>query len=172
MNTPNNERRKGSQRKIIKALLELIQEHKITEISVTTICKIAKVNRSTFYANYLDIYELVEVIKSDLEKNYLVWYREEIKDEIIDMAFLKLLKHIKENQILYNTYFKLGLNASINIDDYNKEMVLKYHGEHLFQYQAEFFRSGVTAIIKMWLANECKESPEEMYELIKSKHIK
>ena len=34
----------------------------------------------------------------------------------------------------------------------------------------EFFKAGITQIIKMWLKNGCKESPEEMFEIIKSEY--
>ena len=48
MNTPNNKRKRNSQEKIEKTFLQLIQKKNISEISVSTICKIAKLNRSTF----------------------------------------------------------------------------------------------------------------------------
>lgn len=63
MNTPNNKRRKESQEKIEKIFIQLIQKKNISEISVSTICEKAGLNRSTFYANYLDIYDLVEKVK-------------------------------------------------------------------------------------------------------------
>lgn len=34
----------------------------------------------------------------------------------------------------------------------------------------EFFRSGITAIIKMWLAGGCKESPEDMCEVLRAEY--
>ncbi len=34
----------------------------------------------------------------------------------------------------------------------------------------EFFKSGLTRIIKIWLQNGCKETPEEMFEIIKSEY--
>ena len=34
----------------------------------------------------------------------------------------------------------------------------------------EFFKSGLTKIIKMWLENGCQETPEEMFEIIKSEY--
>ena len=58
MNTPNNKRKRNSQEKIEKVFIQLIQKKNITEISVSTICEKANINRSTFYANYLDIYDL------------------------------------------------------------------------------------------------------------------
>ena len=41
--------------------------------------------------------------------------------------------------------------------------------EHL-KYHIEFFRNGLNAIIKLWLAGGCKESPEEMAEMLKSEY--
>ena len=35
----------------------------------------------------------------------------------------------------------------------------------------EFFKSGLTKIIKLWLQNGCKETPEEMFEIVKSEYI-
>ena len=57
MNKPNNKRKKDSQEKIERAFIELIQTRNIEDITVTDICNITKLNRSTFYANYLDIYD-------------------------------------------------------------------------------------------------------------------
>ena len=34
----------------------------------------------------------------------------------------------------------------------------------------EFFKSGLTKIIKMWLQKGCEESPEEMFEVIQSEY--
>ena len=40
------------------------------------------------------------------------------------------------------------------------------------EYHCEFFRSGITAIIKMWLNNGCKETPEEICEIIETEYSK
>lgn len=55
MNIPNNKRKKNSQEKIEKTFVHFLQTREINEISVTDICKEAHLNRSTFYANYLDV---------------------------------------------------------------------------------------------------------------------
>ena len=34
----------------------------------------------------------------------------------------------------------------------------------------EFFKAGITQTIKLWLNNNCKESPEELFEIIKSEY--
>ena len=37
-------------------------------------------------------------------------------------------------------------------------------------YHIEFFKSGLTKIIKLWLQSGCQETPEEMFEIIKSEY--
>ena len=53
MNTPNNKRKRESQEKIEKTFLKLIQKKNIEDITVANICELSKINRSTFYANYM-----------------------------------------------------------------------------------------------------------------------
>ena len=42
--------------------------------------------------------------------------------------------------------------------------------DRFVEYHMEFFRSGITAIIKMWLAGGCKESPEDMCEVLRAEY--
>lgn len=78
-----------------------------------------------------------------------------------------MFKHIKENQIFYKTYFKLGYDTDHPISVYDVARAEKdFGGKHL-DYHIEIFRNGPNAIIKMWLQGGCKESPEEMDEILK-----
>jgi len=70
MNIPNNKRKKSSMDKIEKTFLQLIQKKNINEISVSTICELSGLNRSTFYANYIDIYDLVDKIRANMENEF------------------------------------------------------------------------------------------------------
>ena len=38
------------------------------------------------------------------------------------------------------------------------------------KYHMEFFRNGLNAIIKLWLAGGCQESPEEMAEVLRQEY--
>lgn len=174
MNTPNNKRKKESQEKIIKVFINLIQTREINEISVSEICKLAKVNRSTFYANYIDIYDLVDKVKDVIIEDMYTAYKEERVQSIHSYDFLKLFKHIKDNQLFYKTYFKLNLNLDpreVNNNVDNDSLVF-YPDTKYLDYHIEFFKAGLNAIIKKWLDNECKESPEEINEILKSEYLK
>lgn len=169
MNTPNNKRKRDSQEKIEKTFLQLIQKRNITEISVSTICKIAKLNRSTFYANYIDVYDLVEKVKNRMAEEFAEFQFSNSSQQNPN-GYLNMFKYIKENQIFFKTYFKLE-DISINtITQHDTDMAKKYYDNKYIDYHIEFFRAGLNAIIKKWLNNNCKESPEEMVKIITSEY--
>jgi hypothetical protein len=49
-------------------------------------------------------------------------------------------------------------------------MAKKYYDNEFIDYHIEFFRAGLNAIIKKWLNNGCKETPEEMVKIITSEY--
>ncbi len=172
MNTPNNKRRQQSQEKIEKIFIELLQKKEITEITVSEICKAAEINRSTFYANYVDIYDLADRIRFKLEEEVANLYDNDIVNKV-GGNYLKLFYHIKENQIFYSTYFKLGFDKYPfrNLGNLNQTSALfTFPSEHL-DYHIEFHRAGLNAIIKKWLQGGCKEAPEEMVSIVESEYM-
>lgn len=172
MNMPNNKRKKESQEKIKKVFINMIQNKELNQISVTDIVKKAHINRSTFYANYLDIYDLADKIKDEMYENILSLYKDETIKGTHSYNYLKLFSHIKENQIYYKTLFKLNFDFTKYFDTKReKEEAIKYLGTvENIEYHIEFFKAGINAITKKWLFNGCKESPEEMYEILKKEY--
>ena len=170
MNTANNKRRRDSQNRIETAFVKLIQDHELNKITVTDVCKSAQVNRTTFYANYLDIYDLADAVQKRLEKEVFDIYREEREQKNNSNDFLKLFRHIRENQIFYRTYFKLGMDGRFQITEYDIHQAAAYYDNRHIEYHMEFFRSGLNAVIKKWLQNDCRESPEEILSIIEAEY--
>lgn len=170
MNTPNNRRRRASVERIEKVFLDLLQTRELSEISVSDLCKQAGLNRTTFYANYPDLYALADSIRDKLEQNLSNLYRDEITIGFNSHNYLKLFRHIRDNQIFYNTYFKLGYDNNYKIITYDVELAKEHFQNRFIEYHMEFFKSGLTKIIKMWLQNGCTESPENMFEIVKSEY--
>lgn len=170
MNTKNNKRKRESMQKIEQVLIEFLQTKELNQISVSDICKKADLNRSTFYANYVDIYELADTIREKLEAEVSELYKDEITEGFNSNNYLVLFQHIKENQIFYRTYFKLGYDEKYKIWQYDYNLAKKHFGDRFIEYHMEFFKSGLNRIINIWLQNGCKETPEEMFEIIKSEY--
>lgn len=170
MNKVNNKRKKDSINRIESAFVELIQYKDINQISVMELVKKAKINRSTFYVNYLDIYDLADKIKEKMEDNIATLYEDEIKNNYNSNDFLKLFYHIKDNQLFYKTYFKLGFDNQYNIFKYDTYQSKKFFDDKFINYHIEFFKTGLNSVIKMWLNNNCKETPEEINFIIESEY--
>lgn len=168
MNTKNNKRRRESIEKIEKAFVELLQDKELKEITVSDICKSSGLNRSTFYANYLDIYDLADKLRDKLESDFSSLFTDEDTRE--EYGALKMFTHIYENQIFYKTYFKLEYDKKNQIMIYDVRRAEKDFDNKYVRYHIEFFRNGINAIIKMWLNNGCKETPQEMHEILKQEY--
>ena len=149
MNTKNNRRRRQSVERLETMFMDLLQEMELREIAVADLCKRCGLNRSTFYANYLDIYDMAEKVRKRLEEEVVFLFDPE---NISGSDYLNLFRHMRENRLRYLTYFRLGGSR---------------YDAH---YHMEFFRGGFDAIVKMWLDNGCRETPEEMAEIIRSEY--
>ena len=169
MNVKNNRRRRESQKKIEKAFIELLQTREIQEIAVADIIRMTGLNRSTFYANYLDIYDLADKIRKKLEEDFSSMFTE-ASDDNEQNGSLKMFRHIYENQIFYKTYFKLQYDESQKISIYDRNVAIRDGLEENIEYHIEFFRHGLNAIIKMWLAGGCRETPEQMVDILKREY--
>ena len=169
MNTPNNKKRKKSQEQIEKIFIQLIQKKNIDEISISTICKIANLNRSTFYANYIDIYDLAEKIKKNMENEFAQFQLSNNAKQDSN-GYLNMFRYIKDNQIFFKTYFKLEEISKNVPTQYRIELAKKYYDNKFIDYHIEFFKAGLNAVIKKWLNDGCRETPEQINSIIISEY--
>ena len=59
MNTKNNKRFYETEIRMESAMLEIMKSTEFEKITVKRICEKANVNRSTFYAHFIDIYDMI-----------------------------------------------------------------------------------------------------------------
>lgn len=170
MNTKNNRRKKASMRLMEETFLRLLEDRELESITVSELCKACDLNRSTFYANYLDIYDLADHVRARLEEEVGLLYRDE--HGYTSGNFLKLFRHIRDNQLLYRTYFKLGYADRLPIDHFGYDTALarQHFGDRYVRYHMEFFRQGFNAIVRMWLLGGCQETAEEMNGILMAEY--
>lgn len=165
MNVKNNKRRRESAEKIKNAFFELLKTEELSKIKVSEVCNMADINRSTFYSAYSDIYDLADKIIKEMESEVDFLLGKEEIWQCNETDFLKLLKHIKENQRLYTFYFKLGYESKDLRICVVKDLKDGFNEKYL-DYHITFFKNGFNAIVKMWLERGCKESPEEICDIL------
>ena len=173
MNTFNNKRKKDSIQKIKNALLELLKTNEIEDITVTMICQEAKINRSTFYANYENMQELAKDLGSYVQDTVKELYRFDKEGQLhcyINVG--KLLNYIYKNPRIYNTFYKLGYDklCYVTKEDLKNEIVSKLYDGKYIEYHALFFTAGFNAVIKRWMDTGLKETPKEIEEIIMSEY--
>ena len=169
MNTKNNKKRRESVERIKKAFLQLLETKELPRITVSELCQLAQINRSTFYANYQDVYDLADGICADLQREVDAIMATQ-DGMIIEASFLDLLRHMNEHRSLYLSYFKLNRMTERNSAVLPASQLKAWTYDDFVAYHVEFFRHGFNAIIQMWLEGGCVESPEQIQAILLSEY--
>lgn len=163
-------------KKIIKdTLIDLLNKKDINKITVSEICKIADINRATFYRYYLDVYDLLEQIKQEFVTELKEAAKKDTQNDNI-YTFLKDLLEVLVNnkelgKVLFNTknstYF---LNDILELA-YEKcknrwKKDLPNIKEEDIEYATIFIFNGTLGIINYWVQNDFDKSVEEMEAII------
>lgn len=92
-------------------LLELLNEKALEDITISELCRRARVNRGTFYLHYSQIEDLFEEyfreITADLARSYQEPYRHVsvLKTSELDPSTIRIFHHIKKYQAFYQIIF-------------------------------------------------------------------
>lgn len=156
-----NRKRAYSQRVIQEAFLELSKTTLISKITVTDICRVADVNRTTFYSNYDDISALVQGIVSELHQklNSIMAQYDRMDNEEFYIALLTI---IKENatlclimpQLSEREFKAMKIDFSFPI----KARSRRYHKSNPDQFNIamEYIMWGTGLVIVKWLRRGMK----------------
>ena len=162
---------------IRSSLIKFLKQKPITKISVKEICDDADINRATFYAHYLDQYDLLQQIEDEVINDVIKCLEGcDFKEATIIPIEIteKILIYIEENAEL----FDLLLNSNGDIKFYQeviriigwKHFIPILGNESLNEEDAEyvfyFLASGAVGVIQMWLKNGMKKTAKEIAELI------
>ncbi|MCQ2786994.1 MAG: TetR/AcrR family transcriptional regulator [Bacilli bacterium] len=111
METAHNRNYQRIEKAIINAYNELLTEKGTPDVSITELCKRAKINRTTFYKHYKGIYEITDQIENNLIYHlFNIEYKEKIGMEAFlsnpQPALEKLNENITSNYEYYKKVFR------------------------------------------------------------------
>ncbi|MBO6158082.1 MAG: TetR/AcrR family transcriptional regulator C-terminal domain-containing protein [Firmicutes bacterium] len=172
MNKKGNRQTQETDEKIVRAVTGMMaREHiPISKITVSEICSRCGIHRSTFYAHYLDIYDVAEKV----EKTMAEKLGETIRDKIQEGAgarecFLTSLDFIREYREFYLLYFEQMrysevINTSWDLlrEKWSEEENYGFSSMKMVEYHGAFMLHGMTSFILLWLEKGCEETPEEL----------
>ncbi len=175
MNTKNNKRAQESGEKIIRAFFAATQKKPVNKVTVREICELAEINRSTFYAHYKDVYDVMEQVEKTMAKELTQSFLSRL-DTSMESCFLSMFEFIKEYREFYKIYLNNTEKSSgilqLATETYQDKVAglsyqeLGYRFEEEIAYHEDFFLSGFSALVRRWVNRDCKESPRELYGIL------
>ncbi len=174
MNKKANQHYQMTHKKIQDTFLALLNEKDLEDITVTEICRQLDISRGTFYVHYTDIYDLITKTERDMtgemQRRFLAAQQVSNRD-----AFLEIFNYVLENRIFYRIYLERGqamhMEEHFSVDDFKdpdlppEDPRRNLSDVELF-YHNEFFRAGLRTLLRCWFIRDCKESPEELFEIL------
>lgn len=161
--------KKENSKLVIKnTLILMLAEKPLQNITVVDICKLANVNRSTFYYYFFDISDCFKSIKKDLllelKKRCLIDNVNKNKNPskcvLITLKSHKNFANILADQKLNNDWEKL-IFAMLKEAD-----ILPDTSDICSTYKNAFMQFGITRIIKYWIVLGMKETPADMSNIL------
>ena len=169
------------------ALVSLLKKKPFEYITVSEICEIAGVNRSTFYLHYETVGDLLNETARYLLNDFLSYFSTDTKKialnlencELQDLMFVcdkylsPYLSYVKDHKEVFKT-------ALLNNKTLGFEEVYKRMFENIFnpilerfnypqdnrQYVMMYYLNGINAIVLEWLRNGCDKSIQEISKII------
>lgn len=136
------------------------------------ICEHAQVNRSTFYAHFEDIYDMMTKSELAMAEGLGNRFSSTIDagNFLTPEVALHFFEYVRENREFYTHYLENGEHNTLRygfefITEYFVKPVCRKNGltdPTWIRYYGEFFVSGMLAAVRLWLEEGCVTPPAEM----------
>lgn len=164
---------KKSKEALKGTLLTLMKKKRLSKITICELCEKANLNRSTFYANYSGINEIIEEIHNDIFYDMSV----SLKTTFIDYDKSEEYKIKILKEIIEYLYQKVDIIRILLINNENNmfekhltEYFMKYYEiekkDRIKRYTFLYHTMGSLTLILTWLLEDCPCTSEELASLI------
>ena len=106
MNTKGNQRYQDTRKRIEAVVQDLLQTKKLQEITVSEVCRLAGIHRTTFYGHFLDIYDCMEKLIREMYTEMMEHFVAE-ENVTLSEGFLWLFEFVKEHRGLFLRFIEI-----------------------------------------------------------------
>lgn len=154
---------------ILIAFRELLHEYPFEKITVQMISNRAGVNRSTFYLNFQDKYELYDLLTEEILMDLLSVFSVQSYDGVnpedaVTQSIIKVCEHLKSNLPFYTQRFK---NLDFIHELYEKLYTTLYEFYHDETF-ASFTSYGIIGFWARWILEGCQKSSKDIAQSLQT----
>lgn len=177
--TRKEDRRVRRTKKMLtQALMQLMQEKQLKEITVRELTDRADMNRGTFYLYYRDIYDMLEKLEDSMFEalNSIASQHEtDVVQQETKPILLDIFRFVEDNRetvrVLLSPYgdmkflhrlFEVIRSKCLTVFQQAESMEQKTEAD--FEYRFSFVIYGTAGLIRSWVSRDCRESAVEMAE--------
>ena len=168
----------STKRKIMQCFWELFEQKSIEKITVSEITSRLKINRSTFYAYFKDVYDVLDQIEDMFlpTPEQLQSYCLNLKDpEEFYQAFLELF-----DSTYAKMTFLLGEQGDPNFERklknwirpaFRKKVPMEYQQHKFFDLSLEFVLSSMISVIVFWANHPSEITSRELFDHLHNMYV-
>ena len=170
-----------------EALIQLLTAKNYEDITIKELCEKAGVNRSTFYAHYESMSELLDEISDHVNHAFLSSFHttaDEILGNINQVSSEKLvfirsefirpyLNHVKSYKAVYKAMLRNPQTLKFEQQyrkNFNLILTAIYRRfeieEDEIVYWSSFYISGTAAVIRKWIQMDCEDDVEKIENIL------
>jgi len=159
-----------TRQQLISALMTLMKEKTINDISVRELAELADINRGTFYLHYRDPFDMLCKLEDELLEQFQLIVDQYRFDHPTEF-FVKLYNCVESNHDFITILFNSGSNSTFwerlrrSMQTGFRNGTINHFGQVSpvrYDYYCAFAISGVTNMIRQWLENGMREPKREM----------
>jgi AcrR family transcriptional regulator len=165
-----------TKRLLNQALVKLLMEKDLKNVTVLELTEAADVNRGTFYLHYKDIYDLYDQIENDVLNKFnslITKHMNQSRPGIAYTAVADAFKFLHENADACRVILRINGNFFLSkLIDMLKPTAIKgwktilgKENEEFYDYYYSFITSGCVGMMRAWFDGGMKEPPEKVAKL-------
>ena len=163
MNMNNEQKNTYVKKQITAALLEILKEKPLSDISVSELTNKAKIGRVSFYRNYQN---KEDILKEESDRLIKEWGRlyEANPESAPETLFPSLFDFYRDHRDFYTTLYNAGM-SSIMMETIIGTIQIKPEMQNLEAYMKSFWAYGIYGWMLEWIKRGMQESGKELSTL-------
>jgi len=154
------------------AMVQSLQNEHISKITVTSLCELADINRSTFYAHFNDPYDLLNSIEQEVLHNITQYLEKQDytdKRPISFQVLCRILDYAQGNASLFKALLSDNCDSEIRNEILNLTQVVSIqlnekYNQRVLEYLNAYCVSGCVSLLQKWLQDDMPESTTQIAE--------